>query len=223
MSDQSMHTELRGVQVELSRAIKAQWTTLDAAEEAFRKAIEYHEYALLISAVAAYQIAERRLYEPAFSTLNAYLMESKERLGISRAYFFERVRIADAYIKYHDQLRARGFRENRHSSHLRFFYQAVEEHGATQAIENIAKMSVREYRRWIGGVEPIDEIEDTRPSDVDVSANGIRYRGELVISARAVLKLYKSGQQPYVVGIRSDEEKRAVSKFLRKLRAGGGE
>src|SRR3972149_4581371 len=131
----AMANDLQKITLSLHDALANKWPTLEVAEDAFRKSAVLNEYSLLLNSLAAWQISSHELYKPKFETLEAYLMQSKDRLGISRAYFFERVKIAEAYTQYKDKLYAAGFREDRDASNLRLFGKAQEVHGTEAAIK----------------------------------------------------------------------------------------
>ena len=210
---------LSSIEVSLYEAQGQRWGDLTEAENAFKMSMEFHEHSLLLNAIAAWQIAEYELYKPRFKTLNSYLVLSKERLGVSRAYFFERVRIADALIRFRDQLHSAGFRENRDASKLRLFYQAIEAHGEDAAIDQLPQLSFRDYKRWIrDGVSLEDLRDEDEDGTIEIDDSGIRYNGELVVSRRVVQKIYLAGETPWIVGVQSDAEKRAVSRYLNKMR-----
>ena len=65
-------------------------------------------------------------------------------------------------------------------------------------------------------------LEDLRDEDedgtIEIDDSGIRYNGELVVSRRVVQKIYLAGETPWIVGVQSDAEKRAVSRYLNKMR-----
>lgn len=205
---------LERVEADLYEAAKQNWESLVDAEWAFKKSMEVAEQGLLVNALAAWEIAQYQLYKPAFDTLNAYLVESKHRLGVSRAYFFERVRIAEALKQYRDELYAAGFKNHRDVSKLRLFYQAIDQHGEEEAIKQLPLLSYRDYQRWVKGRNVTDDSE----ADIEIDTDGIRHNGEILVSMRKISRLLHAGETPYVVGVRSDAEKRALSRWLNERR-----
>jgi hypothetical protein len=213
--------ELQKITFSLHEVITKKWTTLDAAEEAFVKSAAVTEYALIMNALAAWQIADRKLYQPRFKTLESYLMGVKERLGVSRAYFFERMKIAEAYMQYREPLYAAGFREDRDASNLRLFFKAQKAHGTEAAIRNLPRMSFREYQRWVNGTQG-ETVDRGVEEKLEISREGIRYEGQLLISAQQIARIFQDGEEPFMIGVRSDAEKRALSRYLRARREKGG-
>lgn len=211
---------LTRVSSELHEITKKQWVTLEEAEFAFQQAIQYEEQSLLVNCLAAWEIAEKELYKPRFRTLNAYLMESKARLGVGRSYFFERVNMGDFLRRHERALLDAGFRPDRDVSKLKVIHHAVEAHGFDAAVEMLPRLSFRDYKAWIRG----NLLEDgTEPDGIDVYADseGIRCNGDLVISRKAVTRIYQQGEEPYVVGVKNDTEKRALSRWLNERRKEG--
>lgn len=208
--------ELRSVEVQLANVMQANWETLEVAEEAFKQSVTFHEYALLISSIAAWQISEKRLYYPKFKSLNAYLLESATRLDVSRNYFFQRIRIAEAYIRHRGELRKAGFREHRDASKLRIFFKAEQMHGTAAAIEQLPKLSYNAYKRWVN--QNILPTEEREFDEIEYTRDGYRIRGELIISTKAVTKIVEDGEEPFLLGVRSDQEKHAIIKYLKQRR-----
>ena len=199
-------------------AIKNPPLTLEAAEEAFIKADEFREYSTLLSALAVWQIAENKLYLSKFRTFDAYLLESKTRLHVSRAHVFECVKIAEAYKQYHAKLRDAGFKEHKDVSKLRIFYKAMEVHGEAEAIKKLPKLSYREYKRWIVEGHLLEEDTKNIYQQVEISSDGIRYQGKMVVSLQRIINIYESGEEPFFIGIRNAAERRALASFLKRKR-----
>ena len=202
----------------ISAAIDNPPVTLEAAEQAFVQADEFREYSTLLSAIAVWQIAEKKLYQPKFPTLESYLAESRTRLHSSRSYVFEAIKIAEAYYQYQVPLHEAGFREYKDASKLRIFYKAAEVHGEEEAIKQLPKLSYREYKRWVDAGHLLEEDAGKVERKIEVTSDGIRFEGQMVVSTNRIMKIYESGEEPYLVGVRSNAERRAIGKFLKAKR-----
>ena len=224
-STKAKKNELLKVSTTIYEAIKKPPNTLEMAEDAFIKSEQFREGATLLGAIAVWQIAAKELYKPKFRTINAYLAESKTRLHASRSYIFEAIKIADAYMQYHEQLYAAGFREEKDASKLRIFYRAAEIHGREEAIKKLPGMNYREYRSWVNQEKSITDGQDKDGilENMEITFSGIRYGGKLLVSAKKIAGIIESGERPYVVGVRSDIEAREIGKFLKRKRQEWGE
>lgn len=211
---EEQNRELQKISVSLHDALKKEYGTLEDAEQAFKISAAFNEYSLLLNAIAAWQISDKKLWSAKFRSLEQYLRHSGDRLGISRAYFFERVKMAEAYLQYRDQLYSAGFKEERDASNLRLFFKAQEKYGTEKAIKKLPKMSYRQYQHWVMGKS------EERSVDIEINDDGIHINGELIISARAVAKIYETGQEPYVIGVMNNGEKRAVIRYINARREG---
>lgn len=85
------------------------------------------------------------------------------------------------------------------------------EHGRGNSVQR----HYRDYQRWVKGRNVTDDSDD---ADIEIDTDGIRHNGELLVSMRKISRMLHGGETPYVVGVRSDAEKRALSRWLNERR-----
>lgn len=98
---------------------------------------------------------------------------------------------------------------------------AQKAHDTERAIKYLPRMTYREYAKWTVGEAKLIEQEAARRQAGErtkVDGFGIRYEGEIVVSARVVEKICAEGKIPFVVGVLDEAEKQAIHKMLSKRR-----
>ena len=229
MADNTNNKELMQVdkmELAIYNVINNLPSTLDENERLCASALKLHEATLLAGALALLNIAEKGMFlELGFKTLDAYLRERGDKLGIgarSRSTVYEYFNMAEAYKNHADALYKAGFQESKDSSKLKFFHIAVETHNKNLAIKNLPKMSYREYVSWARGndlkiaedAEAEEEIEEL----FDITDRGFVRDGKVIVSKKKVEKIIEDGEMPFVIGIQNAVEARLLGRRLKQIR-----
>ncbi len=212
-------THLQRVSTSLYELSRAEFSRLEEAEEVFQQSSSWREAATLVNAVAAWHIADNQLWKRSYNSLEAYLVDSRQRLNCSRGYFYQMLQIADAFIRYQDALHKAGFRADQDASKLRFFSSARDRHGEAEALRQLPEMSYRDYRRWAQGELPEpEETPDDSDQALEFDGRALRYHGKTIVTRDRLRRMEERGERPEVVGIRSEAELRAARRAIREAR-----
>lgn len=206
---------------------------LDNLENGIRELSRATDLLALVQGVAIVKVEQEKLWMQAgFPNLRAYRIAQAERLDMPRTTISLRRQTAEGYLAYQKELA--GVDLNRKVSYLQYLSAAVERHGTKKAVEALQSMTFREFAAWASPAA----LEEPGLEDVEFSFR----KGDIVIEGRTVGKLSeeippeekdfiayllrsgykarKGGASPYVVPVRSDEERKAVDGVIKKLRKG---
>jgi len=170
----------------------------------------------LAIAVAIDRIERERLYlQGGFSSASEYFSQSLGKLNLPKQTLSSYRKIGRVYFQYRSQLQKINFNPSGNLNKLRFMEEALKLHSLDEVLEQIQKMTLRQFIEWSKGTLT------SQPSSAPfkVTKGGIQdSSGSPLIDFTELTDILNQGNRPKIIGVRDEKEEEVIQEALRVYR-----